>query len=55
MNEGNSELAIMAVCQSQGGSLMKSALTLVLGVAAVAFIAAPLTSYAGGTIAGKVT
>jgi len=34
---------------------MKSAFTLVLGVAAVAFIAAPLTSYAGGTIAGKVT
>ncbi|WP_455388598.1 hypothetical protein, partial [Petrachloros mirabilis] len=34
---------------------MKSALTLVLGVAAVAFVAAPLTSFAGGTIAGKVT
>lgn len=34
---------------------MKSALTIVLGVAAVAFVAAPLTSFAGGTIAGKVT
>ncbi len=28
---------------------------MMLGVAAVAFVAAPLTSYAGGTIAGKVT
>jgi hypothetical protein len=34
---------------------MKSALSIVLGVAAVAFVAAPLTSFAGGTIAGKVT
>jgi hypothetical protein len=34
---------------------MKSAFTLVLGVAAVAFVATPLTSFAGGTIAGKVT
>ncbi len=34
---------------------MKSALRIVLGVAAVAFVAAPLTSFAGGTIAGKVT
>ena len=34
---------------------MKSALTIVFGVAAVAFVAAPLTSFAGGTIAGKVT
>lgn len=33
---------------------MKNALSVVLGVAAVAFIAAPLTSFAGGTIAGKV-
>lgn len=34
---------------------MKSALSMILGVAAVALIAAPLTSYAGGTISGKVT
>ena len=34
---------------------MKSALSMMLGVAAVALVAAPLTSYAGGTIAGKVT
>ena len=34
---------------------MKSALSVVFGVAAVAFVAAPLTSFAGGTIAGKVT
>ena len=34
---------------------MKSALSIVFGVAAVAFVAAPLTSFAGGTIAGKVT
>ncbi|MEO5956942.1 MAG: hypothetical protein ABIR36_14805, partial [Nitrospiraceae bacterium] len=34
---------------------MKNALSIVLGVAAVAFVAAPLTSFAGGTIAGKVT
>ena len=34
---------------------MKSALSVVLGVAAVAFVAAPFTSFAGGTIAGKVT
>lgn len=34
---------------------MKSALTIVFGVAAVALVAAPLTSYAGGTITGKVT
>jgi hypothetical protein len=34
---------------------MKSVLTAVLSVAAVAFVAAPLTSFAGGTIAGKVT
>ena len=34
---------------------MKSALSIMFGVAAVALVAAPLTSYAGGTIAGKVT
>jgi len=34
---------------------MKSALSVVFGVAAVAFIATPLTSFAGGTITGKVT
>ena len=34
---------------------MKSALSVALGVAAVAFIAAPLTAFAGGTISGKVT
>ncbi|TKS59811.1 MAG: hypothetical protein EWM72_01996 [Nitrospira sp.] len=34
---------------------MKSALSVIFGVAAVAFVAAPLTSFAGGTIAGKVT
>lgn len=34
---------------------MKSALSVVFGVAAVAFVATPLTSFAGGTIAGKVT
>lgn len=34
---------------------MKSVLSVVLGVAAVAFVAAPFTSFAGGTISGKVT
>ena len=34
---------------------MKSALSVVFGVAAVAFVAAPLTSFAGGSISGKVT
>lgn len=34
---------------------MKSALSIVCGVAAVAFLATPLTSFAGGTITGKVT
>ena len=34
---------------------MKSALSVMFGVAAVALVAAPLTSYAGGTITGKVT
>ena len=34
---------------------MKSALSIIFGVAAVAFVATPLTSFAGGTIAGKVT
>lgn len=34
---------------------MKSALSVVFGVAAVALVATPLTSFAGGTIAGKVT
>ena len=34
---------------------MKRALSIMFGVAAVAFVAAPLTSFAGGTISGKVT
>jgi len=34
---------------------MKSALSVVFGVAAVAFIATPVISFAGGTISGKVT
>ena len=34
---------------------MKSALSVVFVVAAVAFVAAPLTSFAGGSISGKVT
>ncbi|MEY4705402.1 MAG: hypothetical protein RL042_1607 [Nitrospirota bacterium] len=34
---------------------MKSALSVVLGVAAVAFVAAPFTAFAGGSISGKVT
>ncbi len=34
---------------------MKSPVSVIIGVAAVAFVAAPLTSFAGGTIAGKVT
>ncbi|TLY21683.1 MAG: hypothetical protein E6K66_08760 [Nitrospirae bacterium] len=35
--------------------MKQSVLSTVLGVAAVAFVAAPLTSFAGGTITGKVT
>ena len=35
--------------------MKKGAMTVVFGVAAAAFLAAPLTSFAGGTIAGKVT
>ena len=35
--------------------MKKGVLTIVFGVAAAALLAAPLTSYAGGTIAGKVT
>jgi hypothetical protein len=35
--------------------MRQGVLSAVLGVAAVAFVAAPLTSFAGGTIAGKVT
>ncbi|MGH7258608.1 MAG: hypothetical protein ACREIM_09520 [Nitrospiraceae bacterium] len=35
--------------------MKKGAMTIVFGVAAAAFLAAPLTSFAGGTIAGKVT
>ncbi len=35
--------------------MKKGARTVVFGVAAAAFLAAPLTSFAGGTIAGKVT
>src|SRR5574340_266427 len=34
---------------------MKGAKKLVFGVAAAAFLAAPLASFAGGTITGKVT
>ncbi len=34
---------------------MKSVLRAVMGLAAVAFVAAPLTSFAGGAISGKVT
>ena len=34
---------------------MKSALSVIFGVAAVVFVATPLTSFAGGTISGKVT
>ncbi|HXV69259.1 MAG TPA: hypothetical protein VD738_10070 [Nitrospira sp.] len=34
---------------------MKSALSVACGVAAVALVATPLTSFAGGTISGKVT
>jgi hypothetical protein len=34
---------------------MKSASSVILGVVAVAFVAAPLTAFAGGTISGKVT
>jgi hypothetical protein len=34
---------------------MKSALSVIFGVAAVAFVTAPLTSFAGGSISGKVT
>ena len=34
---------------------MKGAMKIVFGVAAAAFLAAPLASFAGGTIAGKVT
>ena len=35
--------------------MRQGVLSAVLGVAAVAFVAAPLTSFAGGTITGKVT
>ncbi len=35
--------------------MKKGAMKVVFGVAAAAFLAAPLTSFAGGTIAGKVT
>ena len=35
--------------------MRQGVLSVVLGVAAVAFVAAPLTSFAGGTISGKVT
>lgn len=35
--------------------MKKGAKSVVFGVAAAAFLAAPLTSFAGGTIAGKVT
>ena len=34
---------------------MKRTLAVLFGVAAVAFVAAPLTSFAGGSISGKVT
>src|SRR5689334_8012093 len=52
---GTRKTGTRAISQSQGGSHMKSALSVILGVAAVAFVAAPLTVYAGGTISGKVT
>ncbi len=35
--------------------MKKGAMKVVFGVAAAAFLAAPLTSFAGGTISGKVT
>ncbi len=35
--------------------MKKAALTIIFGVAAAALLAVPLTSFAGGTIAGKVT
>ncbi len=35
--------------------MKKGAMTAVFGMAAAALLAAPLTSFAGGTIAGKVT
>ncbi|MCS6318109.1 MAG: hypothetical protein H8K05_10125, partial [Nitrospira sp.] len=35
--------------------MKKGAMKVVFGIAAAAFLAAPLTSFAGGTIAGKVT
>ena len=35
--------------------MKKGAMKAVFGVAAAAFLAAPLTAFAGGTIAGKVT
>ena len=35
--------------------MKKGAMKVVFGVAAAAFLAAPLASFAGGTIAGKVT
>jgi hypothetical protein len=35
--------------------MKKGALTVVFGLAAAALVAAPLTSYAGGTVTGKVT
>ncbi|MBU6432871.1 MAG: hypothetical protein KJS98_06090, partial [Nitrospirae bacterium] len=35
--------------------MRQGVLTVVLGAAAVAFVAAPLTSFAGGSISGKVT
>jgi hypothetical protein len=34
---------------------MKRSVSIIFGVAAVAFVAAPFTSFAGGTISGKVT
>src|SRR5215210_5000038 len=40
----------------QGGSVMKKgAMNVVFGVAAAAFLTAPLAAFAGGTITGKVT
>src|SRR5215211_5313677 len=40
---------------SQGGSLMKKSVIVISGVLMGAFLMAPLSSFAGGTVTGKVT
>src|SRR5690348_11278118 len=40
---------------SQGGSLMKKSVIVISGVMMGAFLMAPLSSFAGGTVTGKVT